>query len=249
MDELLPRLREVALALGLTWTLLEALRPRPTGRVLAALCAGALLLLLGWRGVAVEFFPLTNKYESFLCFSASAAGVAAWRWERLGRAGRVTLGLVCSAFLGATLGFDEALRFPPPLMITVWYPLHIPLCFVAYALWLGAAGSAVDRLLGLSEVSFRARFDADVRLGLLLFSAGMIFGSVWGVVSWGVYFLWDAKVLWSLATWVFFTSLAHLRYWPRLGWRVRPALALVGAVMVLVTYVGTSFMTGSIHSF
>jgi ABC-type transport system involved in cytochrome c biogenesis permease subunit len=77
----------------------------------------------------------------------------------------------------------------------------------------------------------------------------MVFGSIWGIVSWGAYFLWDAKILWSLAAWVYYATFLHLRYWPAPspGWRL--GLAAVGFALVLGTYVGTSFMTGSIHAF
>lgn len=209
-----------------------------------------LLALLLWRGVDVRFVPLTNKYESFLGFAAALLGVAALRHARLGWAGRALLGVVAAGFLGAALGFERALHYPSPLLITTWYALHVPLSFVGYALWIGAAGDGLDGLAGLStEEQAARRQDRSMNLGLAFFSAAMIFGSVWGVVSWGVYFLWDAKILWSLALWLYFATLVHLRYWPLNGRSARATLGAIGLLATLFTYVGTSFMKGSIHSF
>lgn len=248
MDELVPWLRELALGLALIWLVAEA--AGKGRRALPAAAVLCLLLLLAWRGMHIRFVPLTNKYESFVGFAATLLAVGAFRYEALGRPGRFLLGLAGAAFLTATLAWDDALHYASPLLVTVWYPAHVPLSFIGYGLWIAAGADALDFATGGVEPgTFRDRQESNVRWGLVFFSLAMIFGAVWGVVSWGAYFLWDAKILWSLASWVYFATFAHVKYWPLPPGNGRVALGAVGLVIVLITYVGTSFMTGSIHAF
>lgn len=248
MDAWIPWLREAALGVvGLTWTLEAGGRGR---RALPAVALALLLGLLAWRGWQIQFVPLSNKFEAFLGFAATLLGFVALRYDQLGRPARTLLITLAIAFLVTTLFWDPAIRYPSPLLVTAWYPAHVPLSFVAYALWLAAAGDGLDYAFGATDAAvFRARQEWNVRWGLAAFSLAMVFGSIWGVVSWGAYFLWDAKILWSLASWVYFATFAHVRWWPLPAGRGRVALGLLGAAMVLGTYVGTSFMTGSIHAF
>lgn len=248
MDALIPWLRELALAVSVAWVGLEALgrgrRPVP------AVAAGALLALMIWRGAQIDFVPFTDKYESFVGFAAILLAVGVGRYPTLGRPGRVLLGVLASGFLAISLGFDAAIHYPSPLLVTVWYLAHVPLSFLGYALWIAAAGDGIDYALGAADVAeFRVRQESNVRWGLAVFSLAMVFGAIWGVVSWGAYFLWDAKILWSLASWVYFATFAHVRYWPLHAGNGRAILGVIGLIVVLITFLGTSFMTGSIHAF
>jgi ABC-type transport system involved in cytochrome c biogenesis permease subunit len=246
MDEGLTILRDFALASALVWTGVEvAGRGR---RWIPALGAWLLLAMIVWRGVQVGFLPLSNKYESFVGFAAILLGVGAWRHGALARPGRVLLGVLAAGFLAGSMWFDPALRYPSPLLYTRWYLAHVPVSFLGYALWLASAGDALDHLLGRTETAvFRRRQEANVRAGLLWFSAAMIFGGVWGLISWGAWFLWDPKIVWSVLAWLYYAALVHLPYGPFKSRRLRVGLGLAGLLLVLFTYVGTSFMPG-IHA-
>jgi ABC-type transport system involved in cytochrome c biogenesis permease subunit len=247
---LLPYLTWVALgATGAAIVAELATRAR-AGRALLLAAAIALVALLGSRGASIGFLPLTTKYESFLGFSTILLLVATYRHSRLGRAGRILLGATVLVAVGVTLAFDDALRFPSPLLYTTWYALHVPASFAGYAFWLAVSAHALDAAFGGLELrELEARQDDDLRWGLALFSAAMIFGAIWGVVSWGVYFLWDAKIVWSLAAWLYFATFLHIRLWPVRENAPRIALGVAGFAVIAITYVGTSFMTGSIHAF
>jgi len=224
---------------------------RPASGVwLLSLGAGFHLLATAVRGWLISFFPLTNKFESF---SAAALAVAlvtilTWRTVRLYTAPLV--GLACVA-LTAALAFSTALTYPPPLMQTLWYPLHVPLSFLAYGTW---AASAAAGLVWLRDrdAAWAADVDNLALRGFALWSLSMICGGVWGVVAWGTYFLWDVKILWSVILWFHYATFIHLRLAPP-PWSnpsTRSALALLGFVWVLVAYVGTSFLFGrSSHAF
>jgi ABC-type transport system involved in cytochrome c biogenesis permease subunit len=210
------------------------------------LLAGVVLQLAWstWRGLLIQFFPLTNKAESFAA-AALAVGLVALLAFRARRAYLVPLLLVLMAALAAALAFPQGLHWPPPLMRTIWYPTHVPLSFLAYGAWTAAAAAGLawftDRDAGWLGLIDRLALD-----GFVLWSLSMICGGVWGVVAWGAWFLWDPKVVWSVILWFHSATFVHMRLTPSLQQRpwVRPALALVGFGLLLVAYVGTSFFFG-----
>jgi ABC-type transport system involved in cytochrome c biogenesis permease subunit len=220
------------------------------GRSLA-ICGGVVHLgaTIG-RGWAIGFLPLTNKMESFsaAALALAAVTVVSWRDTRLYAA--PLLALVCAALFTA-LQFPLDLRFPPPLMRTLWYPLHVPLSFFSYGIWTAAAAAGLVWFRE-RDPEWLARVDHLALLGFALWSFSMICGGFWGVVAWGAYFMWDVKVIWSVILWLHYASFIHLRLTPSLSLRpwVRPALAIVGFAWVIVAYVGTSFFFGrSSHAF
>lgn len=219
-------------------------------RWIAAAGVLAHLAALAVRGVLIGYLPLTNKFESFAAASLAVAltAVVAWRPSRVH--GTFLLA-VAVAFLSAALAFPADLAYPPPLMRTPWYPLHVPMSFLAYGLWTAAAAGAlawaVDR-----DPAWLPRIHRLALQGFGLWSVGMVCGGVWGVLAWGAYFLWDPKVVWSVLLWFHYATFVHVRLAPSLRSRpwVGPALAGVGFAWVLVAYVGTSFLFGrSSHAF
>ena len=203
------------------------------------------------RGVLIGFLPLTNKFESFAAASLAVAIVLMLTWRHQ-RVYVMFLAWVAVAALGAALLlFPPELAYPPPLMWTIWYPLHVPLSFLAYGLWTAAAAAALawafDR-----DPAWLARIHRMALQGFGLWSVGMVCGGIWGVLAWGAYFLWDPKVVWSVILWFHYATFVHLRLAPSTRSRpwVAPALAGLGFVWVLVAYIGTSFLFGrSSHAF
>jgi ABC-type transport system involved in cytochrome c biogenesis permease subunit len=232
----------LALAAGL-------LRPRLARAVLAV---GVALHLAGTvgRGVAIEFFPLTNKMESFSAAALATAIVALVAFRPV-RAYLVPVLAVLAPAMGAALAFPGDLRWPPPLMRTIWYPLHVPLSFLAYASWTAAAAAALAWWTR-REGEWLGLVDRLALWGFVLWSLAMVTGGVWGVVAWGAYFMWDPKVIWSVILWFHYAAFVHVKLTPSMQSRpwARPALAAVGFLLVLVAYVGTSFFFGrSSHAF
>ncbi len=203
-----------------------------------------------WRGLLIGFLPLTNKTESFAAAALAVAlvGVVAFRPAR---AWLLPLLGVLGAAMATALLFPQGLHWPPPLMRTAWYPAHVPLSFLAYGCWTAAAAGGVawftDR-----DPEWLPLLDRLGLWGFALWSLSMICGGVWGVVAWGAWFLWDPKVVWSVILWFHASTSVHVRLTPSLAGRpwVRPALAITGFLLVLVAYVGTSFLFGrSSHAF
>ncbi len=235
-----------AYALALVAVLVRPKLARP------ALALGVAIHLAGTvaRGVAIEFFPLTNKMESFNAFTLAVAAVATVAF-RPARAYLLPLLAILWAAMATALSFPGDLRWPPPLMRTIWYPLHIPLSFLAYGSWAAAAAAAVA-WWARREGEWLALVDRLALWGFVLWSLSMVTGGIWGVVAWGSYFIWDPKVIWSVILWFHYAAFIHVKLTPSFQPRpwARPALAVLGFSFVLVAYVGTSFFFGrSSHAF
>jgi ABC-type transport system involved in cytochrome c biogenesis permease subunit len=214
------------------------------GRAVLGIGIALHLAATSGRGWIIEFFPLTNKLESFSAASLALALVTVATWREVRLYVVPLLVLACIA-LSAALLFPLEPSYPPPLMRTIWYPLHVPLSFLAYAVW---AAAAVAGLVWLREPdsAWLDRVNHLALQGFGLWSLSMICGGVWGVLAWGAYFMWDVKIIWSVILWFHYASFIHLRFTPSLDDRpwIRPALALLGLVWVIIAYVGTSFLFG-----
>jgi hypothetical protein len=238
-------------AAGLYAAALPASAWRPAlGRGVLALGAAAHLAATAGRGLAIGFFPLTNKVESFSGAALALALVLLVAWFPARRYLLPLLGLLLVA-MWATLRLPLDLAWPPPLMRTIWYPLHVPLSFVCYGIWAAGAAAALA-WWGDRDPEWLGRIDRLALWGFALWSLSMITGGMWGVVAWGAFFLWDPKILWSAILWFHYATFLHVRLTPSMQGRpwVRPALAVAGFLFVLVAYVGTSFLFGrSSHAF
>jgi ABC-type transport system involved in cytochrome c biogenesis permease subunit len=218
------------------------------------LVAGAVILHLTAtieRGLLVGYVPLTNKLESFSAAALATAIVllAVWREER---AYTLSMLAVVLGELAAAASFPRTIGAVPPLLRTIWYPLHVPLSFVAYGLWAACAAAGIVWLAHGRREEWLRLVDKLALQGLAVWSIAMICGSIWGVLAWGAYFLWDPKVIWSVILWFHYATFVHLRLAPTLVSRpwTRPVAALVGLAFVFVAFVGTSFFFGrSTHAF
>ena len=96
----------------------------------------------------------------------------------------------------------------------------------------------------LDEVSYRG-----VAFGFPLLTIGIITGAIWADQAWGTWWSWDPKETWSLITWLFYGGYLHTRL--TMGWRGRHSavIAVIGLVMVLITYLGVNLFLTGLHSY
>lgn len=247
---------------------------RTRGFILGLGIAFQVLALL-LRGMAIGYFPLTNKFESFSAFSCAVFLVLLWNNTIESTLYRMVHFGIGYGFLALAAFWPKVLSYPPPLMLTIWYVLHVPLSFMCYALWTSSMAAGVVCLLrptvyssapgpaqgeempakGLGVQGIKGSRDYLIEVidkgflyGVLGFSVSMLFGGLWGYVAWGSYFLWDAKVVWSVIIWLFYSTCIHVDNWPGLR-AFKPHLAMMGFIIMMVTYVGTSFFVSSSHRF
>ncbi len=205
------------------------------------------------RAYLKEFFPFTDKIESFVILSVLLVICALVFRRRISNKEFITLQILALAAASVIFIFKDVVRYPPMFLHTVWYPLHIPASFAAYALWLMAGVNALYSIPAWlrkdEELYDRASLMTYAnRIGFVFFTVAMLFGGIWGYFAWGAYFMWDPKLHWAVILWLFYGNLMHIDRLQRVrSWKV--PLYIAGIAMIMVAFIGTSFFSQSVHRF
>jgi ABC-type transport system involved in cytochrome c biogenesis permease subunit len=186
-------------------------------------------------------------------FTALLSAVVVWRYkERLTELitipiASVALAVVCQNQIGG----GEL----PLILKTLWFEVHVLSSFAAYSFFTLAFSGAVFYIF------LRRRLDDDVvsslqdiagkcvLWGFFFFSASMFAGAVWAYLAWGIYWLWEPKVLWSFIVWFWFAGVMHawhVREWKGMGLSIATVL---GFFVTVFTYLGVGLLMKSSHSF
>lgn len=236
----------IVLAVALLLWVVAAARPGRSADAAAMVASvGGFVVLTA--GLAIRWriagrIPAANMYESllFLAWGASLFVVlaAALRQNRFVSLTAALVGAV-SLFLADVLPLDPFVRpIAPVLMDTVWMTIHVPGIMAAYAvlalaMLIAHAQMAVMALAPDRERLIAALAEAHLRylrVGTLLLGAGIVTGSMWAASSWGRYWGWDPKEVWSLIAFLAYLTILHAR----LDHRLPPAGYLAaGAVLTL----------------
>ncbi|MFH1748639.1 MAG: cytochrome c biogenesis protein CcsA [Planctomycetota bacterium] len=196
---------------------------------LAVLLAGFGLATYGlWmRGQIAGRLPAANMYESLLFLSWGAvaftiiAAVVALILQR-GRVVPLTSAVMgtLALLLSDCLSIDSNIRpVMPVLMDTIWMSIHVPIIMTSYAVLAVAVLIAHAQLLILAIVPRQKKLAENIdRLhywyaasGAYLLLIGIITGSMWGADSWGRYWGWDPKEVWSLVAFLGYMVILHVR--------------------------------------
>lgn len=86
-----------------------------------------------------------------------------------------------------------------------------------------------------------------LRLGFFFLTAGLAAGIIYAKITWGRFWGWDAKEIWSAATWFIYAAILHGR--KASGWRGRHAaiMCIIGLAVALFTFLGVNFFMGGHH--
>ncbi|MBI5634021.1 MAG: c-type cytochrome biogenesis protein CcsB [Nitrospirae bacterium] len=90
----------------------------------------------------------------------------------------------------------------------------------------------------------------SIAIGFPIFTlGGLIFGAIWADQAWGKYWTWDPKETWSLITWFMYAFFLHSRLMR--GWKGRKvaAVAVLGFIAVIFTYLGVNLLLSGLHSY
>lgn len=97
----------------------------------------------------------------------------------------------------------------------------------------------------LDEITYKS-----IATGFPVFTiGGLIFGAIWADQAWGVYWSWDPKETWSLISWLTYAFYLHARVLR--GWKGKKiaAVAVVGFIVVIFTYLGVNMLLSGLHSY
>jgi ABC-type transport system involved in cytochrome c biogenesis permease subunit len=178
-------------------------------------------ILLRWE--IAGRVPASNMYESllFLGWGVGLFAVLAMLLFK-NRLVPLTASIMAalSLFLADILPLDPFVRPPPPvLMDTVWMAIHVPVIMVSYSVLaigvLIAHLQVVTMAVAPGRTKLATAFDDlhywYIHVGSILLLAGIVTGSMWGASSWGRYWGWDPKEVWSLVALLGYLTILHVR--------------------------------------
>lgn len=190
-----------------------------------AMIAGFLVLTRGlyWRWEIAGRIPASNMFESLLFLSW---GMGAFAFvspfilkHRLVPLTASVMGAV-ALMLANLLPLDHFVRpIVPVLRDTVWMSIHVPIIMVSYSvLALGVLVAHVQFVV-MAVVPARRKLISAVdslhywyiHVGSILLLAGIVTGSMWAASSWGRYWGWDPKEVWSLVALLGYLTILHVR--------------------------------------
>jgi ABC-type transport system involved in cytochrome c biogenesis permease subunit len=87
-------------------------------------------------------------------------------------------------------------------------------------------------------------------VGSILLIAGIFTGSMWAASSWGRYWGWDPKEVWSLVAFLAYMAILHAKH---AGYIARFGIAVVSILAfqtIIMTYLGVNFVLSTgMHSY
>jgi cytochrome c-type biogenesis protein CcsB len=206
--------------------------------------------------------PASNMYESML-FLAWGVGIMAVLAFAILR-NRLVM-LIANVGAGLTMALTDLLpmdRFihpmPPVLSGTPWLAIHVPIIMVGYAVL--ALGMLVAHVQVGMAIFAPARNDLTKRMydlnywfmhvGNIFLIAGILTGSVWAASSWGRYWGWDPKEVWSLVAFLAYMAILHAKVEKLLGEFGVAAISILAFQTILMTYLGVNYVLGTgMHSY
>ncbi len=244
-----------AIAAGLT---LE--RDRWKLRRVAAAGTVAGFLVMTW-GIAMRWqiagrIPASNMYESmlFLGWGVGLFGVVSLVVRNRMLVYNASAMSALVMLLLDRLPMDPFIHpMAPVLSGTPWLAIHVPIIMVSYSTFAIATFLAHlvlgARLFAPGRPELTGKWSNllywYLLVGSILLIAGIITGSIWAASSWGRYWGWDPKEVWSLVAFLAYMAILHARS----DGQLRPFGVAVTAIAafwtILMTYLGVNFVLGS----
>jgi ABC-type transport system involved in cytochrome c biogenesis permease subunit len=249
-----------AVAAGMT---LERNRWRLRWLVAAGMVLG--FAVMTW-GIATRWqvggrIPASNMYESllFLGWGVGLFGVISlFVRNRMLVYNAAAMSALVMLLLDR-LPIDPFIRpMAPVLANTAWLAIHVPIIMVAYSTF--AIATFLGHLVLGARLFVPRRAELATKwnsllywyllVGSILLIAGILTGSIWAASSWGRYWGWDSKEVWSLVAFLAYMAILHARSDGQIGPFGVAAWSIVAFWAILMTYVGVNYVLGSgLHAY
>ena len=159
------------------------------------------LLFLSWGMGAFAILSMLVMHDRIVPLTASVMGALA-------------------LILADCLPLDSYIRpIAPVLLDTVWMSIHVPIIMCSYSVLALAMLIAHVQLVAMAVAPRRRELARTVdalhywyvHVGVILLLVGIITGSMWAASSWGRYWGWDPKEVWSLVAFLGYLAILHVR--------------------------------------
>ena len=219
------------------------------------------VLVAGWVGLTYFIalrtmvsgrLPFGNGFETML--SVAWFSILAGVILRLAKGLPVGFSFLVSGFFLLVASLSEASSGLGPLQPVLSSPLlslHVSIIMMAYALLAFTFVCSLTALLSKASAE-RLQILSTLILypAVVLLVVGIFIGAVWGNLSWGRYWGWDAKEVWALITFIVYVFPLHNESFQQFRkaktFHVYLALAFL---TVLMTYFGVNYFLGGLHSY
>jgi cytochrome c-type biogenesis protein CcsB len=219
---------------------------------------------LATRWMVAGRIPASNMYESLLWLAWGVGLFAVVAFALMRGSGRLVV-LNANAMAALTMALTDLLpidRFihpmPPVLSGTPWLAIHVPIIMVGYSVL--ALGLVIAHMqIGFTIFAPRRRDLTNkmydllywyMHVGNILLIAGILTGSIWAASSWGRYWGWDPKEVWSLVAFLAYMAILHGKFDKLFGQFGVAALSIVAFQTILMTYLGVNYVLGTgLHSY
>ncbi|GAA1824707.1 c-type cytochrome biogenesis protein CcsB [Nesterenkonia flava] len=193
--------------------------------------------------------------------------------------GVFVLGLVVTMMVAATIGFPTPIGHVQPALQSPWLAIHVSLAVLSIALFVltfamsvlqltqskrekalarGENLSSGERMLtrapflrlvpkAMSLENWSYRINA---VAFVFWTLGpMITGAIWARETWGRYWGWDAKEVWTFVIWVVYAGYLHAR--ATRGWTGNRAawLSIAGFICIIINYAVVNVFFPGLHSY
>ncbi len=224
-------------------------------------------LLFHTLGIALRVYilqrpPVSNMYESMI-FMNWALMIYASVFSILRKNSlAIATGSILSALVmiyANLLPIDSSLEvLVPVLRSNYWLTIHVMTIVSSYgafglAMALGHRHlflQALRKMNKASEEESASLIFRVIQWGALLIGTGTFLGGVWANESWGRFWGWDPKETWALITFLGYLIIVHLKYAKKISNFYLALGAVLGFLLVLMTWYGVNFVLGrGLHSY
>lgn len=148
-----------------------------------------------------------------------------------------------------TLFMDNELDWSlNPALDSPFFVPHVLAYCIAYAM------SGLAFIMGISYFADRKNSDRYldaahefIRIATPFMTLGMCLGAIWAEQAWGIYWSWDAKETFSLATWLTYLGFLHLMK-QKHSKTFANIIQMIGFIVLLGTFFGVNLLN-SIHAY
>ncbi len=89
-----------------------------------------------------------------------------------------------------------------------------------------------------------------IHIGSILLIAGILTGSIWAASSWGRYWGWDPKEVWSLVAFLAYMAILHARFDEQIHAFGVAVSSIAAFWTILMTYLGVNYvLAAGLHSY
>jgi len=233
----------------------------PFSPMLIPIACGLLLVTTIIRSFAINFFAITNMYESLVFFAAAiTAVIVIYRYRSKKDTmpfvifGGTMLALIMLA-LTSTPQISTGVKIKPPMpaLQSYWLALHVSFAFIGEAFFTMGFVTAICYLVS-KDSDKKKKLDKltynSIVLGFVFYAVGaMIFGAIWAQYAWGSYWSWDPKETWALITCLTYIIYFHIRLTKKKRKGLSAWVAVLGYIFTLFTFFGVNFLLSSLHSY